>query len=81
MGALGCIGKTLVTGLATDFAIGQAWGLLSGIFAGAEEAAPPPSEPKPASTVTHQTKHTSFLAALAGAVVGGEHVVDEVGDG
>lgn len=66
----GCIALSLAKGLATDYAIGEAWGILGGIFTGAEEAAPPPDEEKPASTVTHQIKHTSFWAALAGAVVG-----------
>lgn len=70
MSGLGCIGLSLVKGLAVDYAIGEAWGILGGIFAGAEKAAPPPDEEKPASTVTHQIKHTSFWAALAGAVVG-----------
>ncbi|HEY8375550.1 MAG TPA: PAAR domain-containing protein, partial [Nannocystis sp.] len=69
MGALSCIGQTLVKGLAVDYAIGQAFGVLAGIFAGVE-AAPPPAEEKPACTVTHQIKHTSFWAALAGVVAG-----------
>lgn len=71
MGALSCIGKTLIVGFATDYAIDQSFGFVAGLFAGAEEAAPPPpAEAKPACTTSHQIKHTSFWAALAGAVVG-----------
>lgn len=71
MGGISCIGKTLVTGLAVDYAVGQSFGIVASLFTGAQEAAPPPpAEAKPACTISHQIKHRSFWAALAGAVVG-----------
>ncbi len=70
MGNLGCIAKTVAMGAAKDYVIGHAFGGLSSIFAGAEQAAPPPAKPKAAATICHQIKHASFFAALAGVVVG-----------
>ena len=63
MGMTACIAKMTV-GIG---AIAGASTIMDGIMAGAGNLAQPP---KKAVTVGHQIKHSSFMAALAGAVVG-----------
>jgi len=69
MGVAGCIARGLVEDYLTTKAI-EVGAALLGPLLGAAELPPPPSPPQPAVTSTKQIKHTSFLAALAGAVAG-----------
>lgn len=69
MGVVGCIARNL----AEDYLIGEAieaGAALLGPLLGASAVPPPPRKPTAAVVSTKQIKHTSFWAALAGAVAG-----------
>jgi len=69
MGVVGCIARGLAEDYVTNKAV-EAGAALLGPLLGASEVPPPPRKPTAAVVTTKQIKHTSFWAALAGAVAG-----------
>ncbi|HEY0133419.1 MAG TPA: hypothetical protein VGB85_05045 [Nannocystis sp.] len=69
MGVAGCIARNLAQDYLTVKAV-EAGTALLGPLLGASEVPPPPRKPTAAVVSTKQIKHTSFWAALAGAIAG-----------